>query len=454
MERKFKKLNLRFPGRAAQLKTLFGIYGHKNEPIPGCVFIYGGPSTGKTTLLSNFLKVLNVRYALVNLIECYTSKILFETILNELSGRGVDPESGEAYAKCDNLMDFLHYLKKFDDENHQQKYIIVLDKAENLRLMDGNLLPVFLRFKEIAEINVSVILISEIPFQKFYTKLNIVDPIKLHFPQYNKQELIDILMLDREVNFELVGGKVIQEEDQEQFYSQYLNMFLSVFHRACKDVSELRYMAKVNFAKYYEPILKNECGASDSMKLWRNISPFFKSSMENLYLRISTNLDQENDSPNETEWIFKKENLARSLELPFYAKYLLIAAYLASYNPSKDDKRLFVKYHGKKKKTLRDIKAKSKLSEQLNTQLGPKVFSFDRLLAIFYAILDEKVGFNNNLLVQISSLVQLQLLSQQSETYNLDGQKYKCTVSFDFIQTVSKMVGFNIRKYLSDFSHM
>ena len=32
-----------------------------------------------------------------------------------------------------------------------------------------------------------------------------------------------------------------------------------------------------------------------------------------------------------------------NLELPYYSKYLLIAAYLASYNPTKMDKRLFAK---------------------------------------------------------------------------------------------------------------
>lgn len=31
------------------------------------------------------------------------------------------------------------------------------------------------------------------------------------------------------------------------------------------------------------------------------------------------------------------------VELPFYSKFLLIAAYLASYNPARTDKRFFVK---------------------------------------------------------------------------------------------------------------
>jgi len=31
------------------------------------------------------------------------------------------------------------------------------------------------------------------------------------------------------------------------------------------------------------------------------------------------------------------------VELPYYTKYLLIAAYLASYNPAKTDRRFFAK---------------------------------------------------------------------------------------------------------------
>ena len=77
-----------------------------------------------------------------------------------------------------------------------------------------------------------------------------------------------------------------------------------------------------------------------------------------------------------------------NIELPFYSKFLLIAAFLASYNPAKSDKRFFVKHHGKQKKTLSSIKAKEKLNSQLT---GPKPFPLERLLAIFYNIVEEQV---------------------------------------------------------------
>lgn len=55
--------------------------------------------------------------------------------------------------------------------------------------------------------------------------------------------------------------------------------------------------------------------------------------------------------------------MAQSLELPLYAKYLLIASFLASHNSAKDDNRLFVKNHGKQRKRAQNVIAKAKVSE-------------------------------------------------------------------------------------------
>lgn len=451
-----------YPCRSKQLEELFNLYNDKNIPFPHCVYISGGPSTGKTSITSTLLQKLNVNYVYVNLFECYTSKILFETLLNKISITVNNPNIEISYTKCDNMMDFLCNLHLYSDHIDLNRLVIILDKAEQLRKMDFNLLPAFLRFPELSSYGISFILISEIAFQKYYTKLNILEPFKIYFTQYNKDQLLEIMSCDYRDARNSVMEKINLEDCNlnEEFYRSYLNVFLSVFYRACRDLSELKYMAKLNFIKYCEPLINNEKSTNDSIGLWRNVAPILKSSLEVLYLRISSIEDdkRENDHSNvlnmEKQFIFSKEKLAQSLELPFYAKYLLIAAYLASYNPAKEDKRLFMKYHGKKRKTMKDVKAKSKTTEELNTQLGPKAFTFDRLLAIFYAILDEKVNLNNNLLVQVSSLVELQLLTSLSDNYNLDGQKYKCNVDFDFIQIISKMVCFNIRKYLVDFNHI
>jgi hypothetical protein len=84
-----------------------------------------------------------------------------------------------------------------------------------------------------------------------------------------------------------------------------------------------------------------------------------------------------------------------SFDLPYYAKFFLIAAYLASYNPAKADRRLFVKNH------VKEHKKRQQQRKQAGQLLGPKPFALDRLLAIFYAIVGEDVNLTANLLSQV-----------------------------------------------------
>ena len=94
--------------------------------------------------------------------------------------------------------------------------------------------------------------------------------------------------------------------------------------------------------------------------------------------------------------------------------------------------------------------AAHKRSSQL---LGPKQFPLDRMLAIFYVIVDmdqDALGCvgSADILSQISSLVTLNLLTQAES--GLDTPKYKCNVSLDFVRLVAKNVRFEIHKYLYD----
>jgi origin recognition complex subunit 5 len=136
------------------------------------------------------------------------------------------------------------------------------------------------------------------------------------------------------------------------------------------------------------------------------------------------------------------------VELPFNTKFLLIAAYLASYNPVKSDKRFFMKHHGKQRKTKASIHAKeARTTSQLT---GPQTFPLDRLMAIFYSINDQ-VAPSASIQSQLTSLVTLQFLIQVSSEEALDEPKYRCNVGLDFIEQIAKTVEFEIRRYLFDF---
>lgn len=450
------------PCRENQLNTLLDLFGEYDEPLPYSIFISGSMATGKTLCLTNVLDYLRFKYITIDCIECYSPKLIFETILDGLRDDDVD-------IKCDSLSDLTNYLVKFGYEKiTYEPIIIIFDRAERLRAMDQTLMCTFLRLREFCNLNICTIFVTHLTYDNFFFKIGALEPIQIFFPNYTRDELFKIIItnhktfIDQIINQHKIEEEVINELTEQQLFANFLNAFLSVFYRPCRDLIELRHMAQINFIKYCEPIIKEEIKASDVDRLWRHITPVLKSSLAHLYLRISdgkaaspskenkTNFQTYNFENTLKEELMSTKTFAQSFELPYYAKFLLIAAYLASYNPPKEDKRLFMKNHGKQRKRLQQVKAKAKVTEKLTTQLGPKVFTLDRLLAIFYAILEEKIGLTSNLLAQIATLVELKLIAGSKEI-DLDTAKYKCIVGYDFISAVAQTVGFNVSKYLYDF---
>uniref|UniRef100_A0A8C5G2V5 Origin recognition complex subunit 5 n=1 Tax=Gouania willdenowi TaxID=441366 RepID=A0A8C5G2V5_GOUWI len=313
---------------------------------------------------------------------------------------------------------------------------LVMEKAELLRDADANLLPALLRLQELVDDNITVILLSEIVWEKFRPNTGCFEPLLLHFPDYSKGELQQILSTDSHPSY------------SAELYSSYINILLGVFYSVCRDLRELRHLAALNFNKFCEPLTEGKVKETETHKLWRNIEPHLKKAMQTVYIREVSSLQWEQMQQTEDEGGALRGLSAHThVELPYYSKFLLIAAYLASYNPARTDKRFFVKHHGKIRKT-NFLKKNEKTSNHL---LGPKPFALDRLLAIFYSVVDSRVAPTASIFSQISSLVTLQLLTQISHTDQLDAPKYKCSISLDFISAVSRTVNFDIVKYLYDF---
>ncbi|XP_021935716.1 origin recognition complex subunit 5 isoform X2 [Zootermopsis nevadensis] len=423
------------PCRNYQISCIMELIGQPGEPLPPAVFVYGHTATGKTLVVSHILEALQYSHAVVNCIECYMPQLLFEPILNKIHGHELScAKKYVPYASCDYMMDFVSCLRDSKIVAQEKKpCIIVLDKCEKLRDMDANLLPAFLRLQELTKLNnICVFFLSDVVWEKFRIREGFQEPIQIHFPQYTKDELVEILLRDHPP-----GGRWPND-----FYCSYVKLFLGIFQRACRDLNELRHMAQLNFPKYCDPVLKGETQMDDVNKLWRHVTPHLRSSLAQLYLRTVSSYGQE--EPTKSTALSSSATYVLSFDLPYYAKFFLIASYLASYNPAKADRRLFVKNHGKERKKKQQQK---KLAEQL---LGPKPFALDRLLAIFYAIIGEDVNLTASLLSQMSSLVRLQLLTAVGDD-NIDLPRYKCAVDFEFINTVARTVNFNIQKYLYEF---
>ncbi|EAA04918.3 AGAP000978-PA [Anopheles gambiae str. PEST] len=463
MEAFVKQIAGVLPCRDGYVRQLYRYY-RKGDQFPPALYIYGQSSTGKGAILREVFRCRSaadesLRCAQLSAISCYTNKILFETIVRQLEGAELSQSNHYSIdCKLEYAKDFLAALRQRLDP--ARSYVIVVRHAERLRDMAHNLLPLFLQLPEATGLNVSVVLVSSLPFEKFYTKAGLPPVVKLFVAEYTRADMQRILMNDYAPHVQGLGGQRSAPDQlwlaaiTEEFHRNYVSLFLGTFWKVCRDVKELRLVAAECFPAYCEPVRDGTIPAHDSMKLWRNITKTLRAALSTMYMRIGTKATGSGVAPDGTAW------LAQNLELPYYAKYLLIAAYLASNNAAKEDRRLFMKNHGKQRKRMQAVNARAKVTEKMTTKLGPKAFNVDRLLAIFYAILDEQVGLTCNLLAQISTLVHLKLLTYASSAEGgaggsamLDGSatRLQCTVGMDFILQIGRMVGFNVRQYLTDF---
>uniref|UniRef100_F6TBB0 Origin recognition complex subunit 5 n=2 Tax=Ciona intestinalis TaxID=7719 RepID=F6TBB0_CIOIN len=423
------------PARNRQIEQLTNLFGEKHHHTVESLYIYGHTGSGKSCVLNHVLVGNDLFHVVVNCIECYTTNLLFSTILEALSFE-------EGRIRCDNMNDFVRCLRKIVEEREVEETLyIVFENCERLRDKDPILLPALLNLKELTGLNLCAIFVSELPWEKFYNGTAIRDPYVMFFPDYSKDELVEVLCHLRP-----------QETDLE-FYKQYVGLVLSMFFFAFRDLRELRHLVEINFSFYEQPIVDGKLTKDDKHKLWKNIEPHLTSSLQKLLMREACNGRQSNE-PELTESIkaydLSKGNTVKSqnlVELPFYSKFLLISSYIASYNPSSTDRRFFLKHAGRMRKTARSMKK----DDHKNCHLrGPHSFPLDRMMAIFYSIVDEVVPPSAGLFSQISSLVSLHLLAQLGQD-QLDMPKYKCTVSLDFITAISKTVNFDVIRYLYDF---
>ena len=133
-------------------------------------------------------------------------------------------------------------------------------------------------------------------------------PVQMHLPEYTKSELNSILLKDKPADC------------SDTLYHNYLQVILGYFYLSTHDIRVLKYITAQHFEAYRKPVVEGLASDNSRLLLWKRIEPTFREARESLFLKVDT----------------KKKDT--TLELPYYSKYLLISAYLASYNQPKTDK--------------------------------------------------------------------------------------------------------------------
>ncbi|KAF9365460.1 Origin recognition complex subunit 5 [Mortierella sp. NVP85] len=519
-----EQLHSAFPGRAKQIDQILGYMGEPCTPTPPAILINGNSSLGKTTVVKAILSavlgdhVLS-RYAFLNCVESHTPRLIFEHAIFQFRNapqrffRTHDPDNDQKsshfqdtntkpgtqsksikeadkgsrkrkrkdadqeriWDKCESTNEFVEWCRRICDENtdrsgdshrgigaQQETRYLVLDRAERLRESAPDLIPVLMRLQELTGRNICVILISTIVWEKFRSKTGGYEPI------------VTIAILERD----------LPEGEDKDLYMRFVDLVYDVFQRNCKDLNEIRHLVALLFPLYVKPVKEGKIQKHEGLKLHRHIQAYFVEAMDKLYLREisstewsdrtlsaasgSSNREQGagglnsssvGDSDSERA-VMSAVDVQNTFDLPYFTKFILIASFLASYNPPRLDIRYFAKVSnqgGKMTKRAKIAAAKkhghdamgSKLRQQL---LGPKIFPIERMLAIFYSILDDEVEENVNVHTQVASLVSLRLLQRVTPMDKLDSIKCKCNVSYDMIKALAKSTKFDIDKYLYDFT--
>ena len=369
------------------------------------------------------------------------------------------------------------------DQNISSLTIIGLAHAEMLRNVESNVLPGLIRLSSVVQSRLDlgtsnslcVILMSRLPWNKLEidSTLN-ASPITVKLEPYSKSKLSILLNQYLITTYGTAWKKVdnngteVSEDLPEDFYKIFSDVIHGTFSAVAKSFPQFVSAARLVLPIYMKPIAEEKIESDNSRALYRNIEPFLKKCLTTANLKEAYGQKFEEQvklqmrcyeqilSSDGTKSSEERKTYSRlDVELPFISKFLLISAYIASYNPVKSDKRFFMKYHGKFRKRVQ--KSASLAAHKRSSQLlGPKMFPLDRMLAIFYVIVDMEQdglkcvgGASANILSQISSLVTLNLLTSQLDA-GLDAPKYKCNVGLDFIRLVAKNVRFEIHKYLYD----
>ncbi|KAM6584792.1 hypothetical protein CsatB_011794 [Cannabis sativa] len=474
-----------FPGRRVQIIEVMRILGPVNCPMVP-LFVYGDSSTGKTSITNQIFRHLNRPFVYSSCLTCYSPRILFESVLNQLLFHRKNAANGYSSAKrCEKPSDFVNLLREAlisvtsslqgnSDKSSSKKLgrracgnmiYLIFDNLELVREWDksSTILPFLFNLHDILKMpEVGLIFISNTSPDTYYTSMGYLEPATVYFPDYTEDDLRQILLL---------------KQENKKLYSSFLDVVLKSFFRITRRVDELSTSFSQLFRKYCEPL--NDLGVvpNEEMKrrLFSTLQPHIAPAMNEIF-KVSSQTSTEGGATKHKS-SSKKSSLEVSDQLDLHmstsAKYLLISAFLASRNPATLDASLFDSTGGsdnrkrKRKPSEKSLDLKESAEQELMMK-GPGTFPLERLLAIFQCItsvaegsFEEEEQENDGIGVQtgddsLMSDVLLQLSSLCNANFIVKGgscplegsTRYRSTVSEDMVLKVARSVKFPLSKYL------
>ncbi|KAK9471822.1 origin recognition complex subunit 5 C-terminus-domain-containing protein [Dipodascopsis tothii] len=465
-ESELQALQSEHPGRYYQYKLLNTLLSHDYEANPSVLALRGQRSTGKTTVLRSFLDRAGLSYSWVACDKCITSKVVLQRALGLVKAR-LAPAEADADG-ADGRIDFTSYVDDFSMfVNHlnrlfrdlgrvEGEHVVVLDRLDSLSDGLARLFPCLVKLDEmLTHRNLTFVLVCTTAEPAF--ALTSAFPHVL-FPPFTREDCLRILegsagavaaTGDALVAQAVAAGASAAAAGARlrALWSSYCQALISTYFALYgPDVLELKALSRRGFPLYVKPLLNGVLDLMAANSLIR-------------LLRINHSLlaSEELLKPSGIAKVSKAATLTATehQDLPLYSKYLLCAAYLASFNKPQYDLRLFSK--------IREIRTRNRGSKKHTFQqtinrryLAPKPFERERLMAIFHSIFPRRVVQTLDIQTQIATLETLRLLLRSSPGSGnaddiLDARtNWRVNVSWDVIYLVSREIKLPIEHYLID----
>ncbi|KAI9697734.1 MAG: hypothetical protein M1820_007721 [Bogoriella megaspora] len=440
-----------FPCRELQIRQLASLLS-PTLPNPSTIVLHGLEATGKSAILRRYLDISKLHHAVVSSRDCITGRHLLERIFAACAetiaaGPGTNIDLVD-YNRCENISALVAQLQKLLEG--REKFILVLDGIDRQRDAPPTLFPALARFSEMIS-NLTIIAIISVPSPRLFHRSGIPH---IHFPAYSRSQAIHILSLRPPRIFLSLNENYTEEEhneDRNWLWPRFLvAVWDSLAKGAARDLIKFREAAETLFEDFVGPIRKGEYGTRDFSRLMVRMRGLFQKEE----VLVHSIVPKEPEKPA----VIKRPRKV-TLDLPYFSKYLLCAAYLASYNAPRSDPIFFMKSTEKKQKRRRNAGTSGTPSRGLKTRkiprnlLHPSAFSLDRLLAILHAIIPHSVGQSSDLYTQIATLASLRLLVRAGPAAAdaMDqGTKWRVGVGWEMVNSLARSVGLEMADYLAE----
>lgn len=419
--------------------------------------VHGTEATGKSITVPAVLKTLAVPHAIVESRECITGRHLLERaavyVRNSLLDAGIGNKLDTVDGRCESISSLNTQLQVILEG--VDRFVLVFDGVDQQREAPPTLIAALARLGEIIPC-LTIVLILTFSKPRLLHALGVPHIAFLPYTRAQTLEIVaqhisDIYLSEQLADRDPSYMETERFEDNAWLWSRFCGaVWDSLGKGAARDIVAFKNVCERLWTPFVTPIRRKEYGCRDFSRLMVRNRAIFQSEValhDNL-VAPATLVEADFDAER------RKKTAKGSHELPYYAKFLLIAAYLASHNPTRQDQIFFMKMHDKKRKKKSGGKGRPAKHRTIQRKLlGPQPFPLERWLAIFHAIVphDATTG-SADLLTQISTLSALRLIVKASASANImdSGAKWRANIGTEYITILAKSVRFDVQDYLAE----